>query len=107
MPSQRRIFDQEFKLQLLTEIDAGNSVAETARRHAVHPELIYRWRRQKRKYADRAFAGRGNAYSDEAKIAQLERTCGQLAAENSLLKKAIKLLQELERPSNGVRRSRR
>ncbi len=107
MPSQRRIFDREFKLQLLTEIDAGSSVAEVARQHNIHPEVIYNWRQQRRKYTDRAFAGHGHAYTEEAKIAQLERTCGQLAAENALLKKAIKVLRELERPGNGVRHSRR
>ena len=87
MPTQRRSFDKEFKYHILREIDAGTTVASVAREHGVHPETIRLWKRQQRKYGDRAFAGNGNSYSDEAKIAQLERTLGQMAAENALLKK--------------------
>lgn len=106
MPTPRRSFDKEFKLRVLREIDAGSSVAQVARQHGVHPELIYRWKQQLRKYGDRSFSGGGNTYTDEARIAQLERTLGQMAAENALLKKAIATLQQLQR-SNGVRRSSR
>lgn len=106
MPISRRSFDKEFKLQVLREVDAGSSVAQAARAHGVHPELIYRWKQQLRKYGERALAGRGNAYTEDARIAQLERTLGQMAAENALLKKAIATLQALQR-SNGARRSSR
>ena len=103
MPTQRRTFDNEFKYQILREIDAGTTVASVAREHGVHPETIRLWKRQQRKYGDRAFAGNGNSYSDEAKIAQLERTLGQMAAENALLKKAIKTLQQLSRKGDARR----
>jgi len=106
MPTPRRSFDKEFKLRVLRDIDAGSSVAQSAREHGVHPELIYRWKRQLHKYGERTFGGRGNAYTDEARIAQLERTLGQMAAENALLKKAIATLRELQK-SNGGRRSSR
>jgi len=96
MATQRRTFDRDFKLRVLAHIDAGSSVAQAAREHGVHPELIYRWRRQLRKYGERALAGRGNTYTDEARIAQLERTLGQMAAENALLKKSIRTLQALD-----------
>ena len=71
------------------------------------PNSIYRWKRQLHKYGERSFGGRGNAYTEEARIAQLERTLGQMAAENALFgKKAIATLQQLQR-SNGARRSSR
>ena len=41
---------------------------------------------------DNAFAGRGKAYTDEARIAELERMVGRLAMENDLLKKALQRL---------------
>jgi transposase len=103
MARSRRIFDKEFKLQVLRELDAGTSLAELARQHQVHPETIRLWKRDHRKYADRAFAGRGRAYTDEAKVAQMERAMGQLALENALLKKAIQRLEALAR-SNGSKR---
>jgi transposase-like protein len=35
----RRKFTREFKLQVLAEIAAGRSVAQTAREHQLHPIL--------------------------------------------------------------------
>ena len=103
MPTQRRIFDKDFKLRVLAELDAGGTVASVAREHGIHPETIRLWKTRLRKYGDRAFAGHGNAYTDEARIAELERVLGQMAAENALLKKAIKTLQLLNRKGDGRR----
>jgi len=103
MAHARRVFDKEFKLQVLREHEAGASIAELARQHQVHPETIRLWKRNHRKYADRAFAGRGRAYTDEAKTAQMERAMGQLALENALLKKAIQRLEELASDSGSKR----
>lgn len=37
---------REFKLQVLAEITAGDSVAQAARKHQLHPTLIARWQKQ-------------------------------------------------------------
>jgi transposase len=99
----RRQFTREFKLQVLAEIAAGKSVAQAAREHQVHPTLIGRWQKQHRQYADRAFAGNGRPYTDDARIAELERMVGRLTMENDLLKKALQRLAALSHkaPSNG------
>jgi len=99
----RRSFTKEFKLQVLHEIEAGTSISEAARIHDLHPETIRSWRTMERKYGERSFAGNGRAYTDEARIAQLERTLGQLTLENALLKKALSTLKELDRRSGGRR----
>ena len=99
----RRVFTREFKLEVLRELDGGTSVAEAARIHNVHPETIRLWRKTERKYGDRAFAGNGRAYSDEAKIAQLERALGQATLEISVLKKTLNALKELDRKNGGRR----
>ncbi|MFL6212513.1 MAG: transposase [Blastocatellia bacterium] len=64
----RRQFTREFKLQVLAEIAAGKSIAQAARQHQLHPTLIGRWQKQHREYADRAFAGNGRTYPDDARI---------------------------------------
>ena len=89
MTLKRRQFTREFKLQVLREIEAGKSVAQAAREHQVHPTLIGRWQQQHTKYAQQAFAGNGHAYTEEARLAELERKVGQLTMENDLLKKAL------------------
>jgi transposase-like protein len=69
LATQRRLFDKDFKLQVLAETEAGSTVAAVAREHVVHPETIRSWKFRIRKYGNRAFAGNGNAYSDEANCA--------------------------------------
>lgn len=91
----RRIFTREFKLQVLAEIAAGKSVAQAARDHQLHPTVIGRWQKRLRQYSDRAFAGNGHPYTDEARIAELERMVGRLTMENDLLKKALQRLESL------------
>jgi transposase len=99
----RRVFSKEFKLEVLREIDAGVSVAQAARNHDVHPETIRLWRRTENKYGERAFAGNGHAYTDEARIAQLERALGQATLEIALLKKTLSVLKEQDRRNGGRR----
>jgi transposase len=91
--SKRRIFTREFKLKVIREVEAGKSQAQAAREYQLSDTAIYKWRQQLSKYNDRAFAGQGNAYTDEARVNELERMVGRLTMENDFLKK---LLQKLE-----------
>jgi transposase len=95
MALKRRQFTRDFKLQVLREIEAGKSVAQTSREHQLHPTLISKWQKQHSQYAEQAFAGNGHIYKDEARIAELERMIGQLTMENTLLKKALLRLEGL------------
>jgi len=72
MALKRRRFTREFKLQVLREIEAGKSIAQAAREHELHPNLITGWRSLHAEYAQQAFAGNGNHYKQEACIAELE-----------------------------------
>ena len=86
---KRRAFTKEFKLQVIAEVDAGKPQAQVAREHQVTANMIAKWRRQLRQYKEHAFSGRGQAYTDEARISELERMVGRLTMENDLLKKAL------------------
>ena len=99
----RRIFSKELKLEILREVESGKSIAQVSREHEVHPNCIAKWRTQLGKYGSDAFQGNGNTYTHEAKVAELERIIGQFAAENSLLKRAIKSL-ETDRQSAPTQR---
>ena len=89
MSAKRRRFTRGFKLQIIREVEAGKRVAEVAREHELHPNLIRKWQQQVVTYAEQAFAGNGKAYTQEAKIAELERLIGQLTIENAFLKKVL------------------
>ena len=53
------------------------------------PKIISRWLSEYKTYADEAFAGQGNTYTDKAPMAAFERKVARLEAENDLLKKAL------------------
>lgn len=89
MSLKRRQFTKEFKLQVLREVDAGKPLARAAREHELHPSTIIGWRRRHEQYSEKAFQGNGRAYTDDARIAELERKVGQLTMENDLLKKVL------------------
>ena len=85
----RRQFSREFKIQVIREIEAGKTVAQAAREHHLRPNLIARWQKQHAEYGQASFAGAGHAYTESAKVAELERKVGQLTMEADLLKKAL------------------
>ena len=93
MSKIRRQFSKEFKLQVIREIEAGKSLAHASREHQVHPNMLRKWRQQLQNYGDQAFAGNGHRYTQEAKVAELERLIGQLTVENAFLKKVLARLE--------------
>ena len=94
MSMKRRAFSREFKLHVLKEVQSGRSQAEIARKYQILPKYISRWLGEHETYAEEAFAGQGNTYTDRARIAALERKIAQLEAENELLKKALTQLDQ-------------
>jgi transposase len=101
MGLKRRRFTREFKLEVVKEVEAGKSVAQAAREHQIHPHLITRWRSETARYADKSFAGNGNRYKDEARVAELERMVGRLTMENEFLKKVLSRLEEQRAQEKG------
>ena len=93
MELKRRIFTREFKVQIVREIEAGRPMVQLAREYQIHPTLLSRWQKEHLEYAEEAFKGNGNAYREEAKIAELERIIGQITMENALLKKTLLRLE--------------
>ena len=101
----RKKFTKDFKLMVVGELDAGKSVAEVSRLHEVHPNMLHRWRRELRSNPKEAFAGQGNTWKLEAKLAERERLIGQLYAENALLKKAIADRMQFQAEQRRLRRA--
>ncbi len=106
MSRKRRQFSREFKLQVIREIENGASAAQISRQHQINESLLHKWKKQYRQNPQDAFSGAGSTSSQDAKIADLERTIGQLYLENAFLKKTVNhfemLLQKNRRPKEHV-----
>jgi transposase len=98
MAKKRRRYDREFKLSVMAELAAGKTLGEIAREHGIDPSLPSRWRKELARYSEAAFAGQGNLYKDEARIAQLEMELSQLHAEKILLQRALALKKKRMMP---------
>ena len=84
----RRIFDKEFKRQVVEEILSGTSTTASAcRKYSLAYPLIQRWRK------DYSLGCLENEPTTPAgyqeRIARLERMIGKLTMENEVLKKAL------------------
>lgn len=89
-----RTFAREFKLDLCRQIHSGQKrPAQLCREHQITEGLLLRWRREFDLRGEAAFSAKETAEASptallEQKVAELERFCGQLSLENSILKKA-------------------
>jgi transposase len=99
---KRRRFTRAFTLQVVRELEAGKTPAQAAREYQVHPTVLVRWRQEPLQYAERALTGNGRLYTEEARIAELERMVGQLTMENAWLKKALLRLEARGREQTSL-----
>jgi len=87
-----RVHTREFKLTIARQLASGEKrPAQVCREHHLAPSVVSRWRNEYDQHGEAAFnpPSSSEPASVEAKIAELERFCGHLALENTLLKKLI------------------
>jgi len=87
-----RVHSREFKLSVVRQLASGEKrPAQICREHNLAPSVVSRWRNEYDQHGEKAFEPSSGSEppTAEAKIAELERFCGQLALENALLKKAL------------------
>jgi transposase len=99
-----RTFPREFKLELVRQLAAGEKrPAQVCREQGLAQSVLARWRREYTERGETAFAPQtpgGQPSSAEARIAELERFCGQLALEHAVLKKALQSLPAAPTPAS-------
>jgi putative transposase len=79
-------------MTVVHQLDSGEKrPAQVCREHNLAPSVVSRWRNEYDQRGEAAFlpSAPPEPPTAEAKIAELERFCGQLALENALLKKAL------------------
>ena len=104
MDLSRAVYSRDLKVAAMRAVDAGSTVAETARKYQVSPHLLDRWRGEWRAKGDLAFPGLGRrganqpVVDDARRIGELERKIGQLTMENDFLKKALQHFKDHHPP---------
>ena len=91
--AKRRRFSAEFKARVAIEALVGEqTLAELAKKHDVHPNMISSWKRQAQEGLPEIFSRGVNAdaVDKEAEIKRLHEKIGQLSVEVDFLGKAFR-----------------
>jgi transposase len=93
LPRERRQYTQDFKLEAVRLVDAGEkTAAQVARELGVKADLLRQWRRHAEARAGQSgpdiFPGHGRLPSQDEEIRRLRREVAQLREERDILKKA-------------------
>lgn len=96
-----RTYTREFKLDLVRQVTTGQKrPAQICREHNLAESVLLRWRKEYEARGEEAFTEKQLSKDEalEARIAELERFCGQLALENRVLKKSLERMHS----TNGM-----
>ena len=91
-----RTHSREFKLDCVRQVATGHKrPAQVCREHNLAQSVLLRWRKEYEARGEAAFTEKQPSANEalEARIAELERFCGQLSLENQILKKSLKSMQ--------------
>lgn len=89
---QKRVHSREFKLEVVRQVASGEKrPAQVCREYGIADSVLSRWRKEYQEKGENAFQVKdpGEVTTQEQRIAELERFCGQLALENQVLKKTL------------------
>lgn len=87
-----RAHSAELKLTVVRQVERGaKRVAQVCREHGLAERLVHRWRCQYAEGGEAAFtrSPESGPVALERRVAELERFCGQLALENTILKTGL------------------
>lgn len=87
-----RTHSRDFKLMVVRQVASGEKrPAQICREHSLADSLLARWRQEYAARGEAAFTPKDLNGPDalQQRIAELERFCGQLALENTVLKKGL------------------
>ena len=89
---KRRVYSAQLKARVALEALSGAyTLAELAKKHDVHPNMITQWKKKARERLPELFAKKGDHgdASHEAELKDLHAKIGQLTVENDFLSKAF------------------
>ena len=89
---KRRVYSAELKARVALEALSGAyTLAELAKKHDVHPNMITQWKKRVQKQLPELFAKKGEHRdgSHEAELKELHAKIGQLTVEKDFLSRAF------------------
>jgi len=89
---KRRVYSAELKARVALEALSGAyTLAELAKKHSVHPNMITKWKKKAQERLPDLFAKKGDCRdgSHEAELKELHAKIGQLTVEKDFLSKAF------------------
>ena len=102
MPIARKHYSKEEKLEIVKQaLDENVLIEDLAKHYAVHPNTIYKWRKEYTTYESNAFPGQGNRlFTDsEKEIFELKKQLRVAELEKEILKKALGMFSVVDRKS--------
>lgn len=86
----RRKFTREFKIEAvqLSE-ESDKPIVDVALELGIHPNTLYKWRKQLLEDGEEAFPGHGKMKASDEEVRRLRRELARTREERDILKKAI------------------
>jgi transposase len=95
MVKSRRTFTRDFKEEAVRLAEGSErTAAEIARDLGIHPNLIYRWRKELATEGDEAFPGQGKLKPSDEEVMRLRKELERVRQERDILKKALVFFAE-------------
>lgn len=90
MKMERKTYTREFKLEAVRlSLEAGRAGADIARELGIHPNVLYRWRKEYLADNAESFPGQGKMKASDEEVARLRREVALLREDREILKKAL------------------
>lgn len=94
MKKSRTKHSPEFKAKVaLAALREQETIPEIARRYSVHPNVVYKWKRQLTENMSRAFDAEGRSGGTSEREAELLKKIGELTVERDFLANGLDRLR--------------
>jgi transposase len=86
----RRKYTREFKIEAvqLSE-ESDRPIIDLANDLGIHPNTLYKWRKQLLEYGEESFPGHGKMKASDEEVRRLRRELARAREERDILEKAI------------------
>jgi len=87
---KRKTYTREFKIEAVQLSEEGDRpIIDVANDLGIHPNTLYKWRKQLLEDGEEAFPGHGKMKASDEEVRLLRRELARAREERDILKKAI------------------